>query len=280
VNISVFRKDRKNVGDWYSTPVSFLPLLGVKKYDLADPDSIPNEPGTVVLGGGGLGRPEFLPYLRKLMRNDRKYRVIAWGVGADTLTKRGEILGGRENMRDLMSYFEGMDEVGARIDLSQDINEPANYQWVPCASCLSGFFGQLRDTPIVRQIGVYEHLRESVSQHLPTQSRIVNRLTKGIRFESNRGVNLHSKLRFIAESEYVFTNSYHGVYWATLLGRRVVCFPFKNGLFTFRHPPAFVENRNIEVAMNETRIYPDALEECRSANLGFYSELLRKYGDF
>ncbi|MEP0564071.1 MAG: polysaccharide pyruvyl transferase family protein, partial [Paracoccaceae bacterium] len=242
MKISVFRKDRKNVGDWYSTPVSFLPLLSVKKFDLAHPETIPNEPGIVVLGGGGLGRPEFAPFLQKLLRDDRKYRVIAWGVGSDTLTTKGRLLAGRENMQDLMSYFEGMDEVGTRIDRSLDIDTPENYHWVPCASCLSDQFETLRETPIVRQVGVYEHLRESVTQHLPIKSRTLNRLTKGIRFHSNRGTDLHSKLRFMAESEYVFTNSYHGVYWATLLGRKAVCFPFKNGLFTFRHPPAFVDN--------------------------------------
>ena len=279
MNIAVFRKDKKNVGDWHSVPANFLPLRGTRRFDLAEPETIPNEPGTVILGGGGLGRPDFEPFLRKLLREDRRYRIIAWGVGADSVTRKGDILDGPEDMGRLLRYFDGVDEIGSRIVVPDTISPPENYHWVPCASCLSRDLEPLRDTPIVRQIGVYEHLRVSVSQHLPSKSKVANQLLKGIRFGSNRGTDLSAKLKFMAESEYVFTNSYHGVYWGTLLNRKVVCFPFKNGLFTFRHPPSYVGQDGIEAAMERARTYPDALDECRMANLNFYAEMLNKYGD-
>lgn len=279
MHISVFRKHKKNAGDWHSVPASFLPLKGQETFDLAAPETIPNEPGTIVLGGGGLGRPDFEPFLNALMRPDRKYQVIAWGVGADSVTKKKEILSEPTDMERLSSYFEDMDDVGTRIDFA-DSPLKNNFCWVPCASCLSPLFDSLRDIPTKRKIGVYEHLRESVVQHLPRKSRITNRLFEGIGFGSNRGSDLEEKLRFLAESEYVFTNSYHGVYWATLLDRKVVCFPFKNGLFSFRHRPAYFHGQSVQDALDAARTYPDALDECRQANLEFYDRMKQKYGDF
>ena len=136
MNYSVFRKDKKNVGDWHSCPVNYLPLRGVRTFDIANPSSIPNEPGIIVLGGGGLGRPEFAPLLQSLLREDRKYRIIAWGVGADTVTQRGSILDGPVDMPNLLSFFDGIDDVGTRIDFDANMHMPANSRWVPCASCL------------------------------------------------------------------------------------------------------------------------------------------------
>ncbi len=279
MNISVFRKDRKNVGDWYSLPSRYLPLRAQKTYDLAHPDSIPNEPGLVIFGGGGLGRQSFQPFVQKLMRPDRKYKIIAWGVGADSLTKQGEILQEPTDMARLLTYFEGMDDVGTRIDLKLASEAVRNLHWVPCASCLSPLFLELRNTPIRNRFGVYEHLREKVSPHLPGKGRFLDQLAGKYHYQSNRGTDFGKKLKFLAQSEFVITNSYHGVFWATLLQRKVICVPFKNGLFSFRHLPSYLGTDGLEAAMDLAQIYPDALDECREANLNFYFAMRSKYGD-
>jgi hypothetical protein len=44
-------------------------------------------------------------------------------------------------------------------------------------------------------------------------------------------------------ADVVVANTYHGAYWATLLGRRViVAAPFSNKFFGFRHEPVIVRD--------------------------------------
>lgn len=279
MNINVFRKDRKNVGDWWSVPMRYFPFSSGQNYDLAVPDDIPNENGVAVLGGGGLGRAAFAPFLNKMAQDDRKYKVIAWGVGADTVTKTGSILSGPTDMPALLEFFDGFAEIGTRIHSDDNYGGDKRYRWVPCASCMSPFFQQLRATKPSRSIGIYEHLRVPVTPHLGTENRLKAKLFGKYPVNSNRGTNLEEKLTYLASFETILTNSYHGVYWATLLGRKVVCFPFKNGLFSFRHSPAYFTDDGLEAAIDQAKKYPDALEESRTENLKFYRDMIEKYGD-
>lgn len=279
MNISVFRKDRKNVGDWWSVPMRYFPFTSDENLDLVLPDAIANDEGVVILGGGGLGRVDFEPFLERLNRPDRKYKIIAWGVGADTVTKRGKLLAGPSEMPSLLRYFDGFDEIGTRIHSDDNYGGDARYRWVPCASCMSPLFQKLRATKPSRGIGIYEHLREPLTPHLGGGGRMQAKYFGKYPINSNRGNDLAEKLAYIASFETILTNSYHGVYWATLLGRKVVCFAFKNGLYSFRHAPSYFGDQGLDAALDQAMIYPDALEESRAANLGFYSDMLQKYGD-
>jgi len=279
MNLSVFRKDKKNVGDWWSVPMRHFSFTTTDNRDLILPDEIPNEDGVVILGGGGLGRVDFEAYLKRLNRPDRKYKIIAWGVGADTVTNRSGLLAGPTEMASLLRYFDGFDEIGPRIHSEDNYGGDARYRWVPCASCMSPLFQKLRATKPTRSIGIYEHLRVPLTPHLGGGGRIRAKYFGKYPVNSNRGNNLEEKLAYIASFETILTNSYHGVYWATLLGRKVVCFAFKNGLFTFRHAPSYFGNGGLDAALEQAVVYPDPLEESRAANLGFYTDMLGKYGD-
>lgn len=279
MNISIFRKDRKNVGDWWSVPVRYFPFVSDRNYDLVAPDEIPNENGVAILGGGGLGRVDFEPFLNRIGKKDRKYKVIAWGVGADTVTKRSSILSGPTDMAALLKYFDSFAEIGTRIHSTDNYGGDARFRWVPCASCMSPLFQKLRATKPTRSIGIYEHLRVPLTPHLGETNRMKAKYFGNYPVFSNRGTDLESKLAFIASFETILTNSYHGVYWATLLGRKTVCFPFKNGLFSFRHAPSYFGESGLEAALDLARPHPDALDECRMANLKFYQDMIEKYGD-
>lgn len=41
-------------------------------------------------------------------------------------------------------------------------------------------------------------------------------------FLTNSAMNLETAVSFLGSSEVVLTTSYHGLYWATLLGRKVI----------------------------------------------------------
>ncbi|MBT8409503.1 MAG: hypothetical protein KJN93_07750 [Alphaproteobacteria bacterium] len=284
--LSIYRRDKKNVGDLWSVPQKFFPLRGVTHLDLAEPDSIPNEPGVYVVGGGGLGRAGFQSFLDRLTRKDRKYTLIAWGVGADTALDKAAVFGAGTEAAAPEAYFSSFDAVGTRIWRDAGYREGDIYDWVPCASCMSELFLKLRDTRPTRKLGIYEHLRVPLaSRVLEGQSPLAQIPGLGPLFSrapvaSNRGADLAEKLEFMARHEVIATNSYHGVYWATLLGRKVLCYPFKDGLFTFRHAPSYPGEEGLEAAMDRARAYPEALDDCRAANIAFYHKMQERFGDF
>ena len=128
-------------------------------------------------------------------------------------------------------------------------------------------FERYRSTSPKEKIGLYEHKRVPiVMPELLGHPRI-----------SNDGDSIEEKLAFMARFETIITNSYHGVYWATLLNRKVICIPFKSGLFTFKHKPAYVASYLSDIRMDEIASYPSALEECREANVDFFNLIASKY---
>ena len=276
---NVFRVDRKNVGDWWSPPFRYFPFTSQNQVDIKDVDQLPNRKGLIVFGGGGLGQPGFKPYVEKLARPDRQYKLIAWGVGADTYTDRSTKMIEGQNMDTLTSYLADFDEVGTRIHSESNYGCDQRFRWVPFASCMSPLFSTYRSRPPQESIGVYEHLRVPVTPHLQKGSRLKALYFGPYPVSSNRGNKLSEKLEFISRFETIITNSYHGVYWATLLGRKVVCVAFKNGLFSFKHLPSYLGENGLLEAVDLARVYPTALEECRKANIDFYTYLVDTYGD-
>jgi len=211
----------------------------------------------VIVGGGGLGTGFFRKHLDSLKRKDRPYKLIAWGVGVDNISDITKILDPQKEYELFGDWFDGFDEVGTRC-----FSEEQKYRWVPCTSCLHPAFFEYRDKVPSKSTGIYEHKRVPLGGTM-----------------DNSGDSLEEKLEFLSDHEIIITNTYHGVYWATLLNRKVVCIPFKSGLFSFKHPPVYSDT--IEVSddiLHDAKSYPDSLEECCMANVEFYNYLFQNYG--
>lgn len=89
-------------------------------------------------------------------------------------------------------------------------------------------------------------------------------------------------LAFLGSGKVVITNSYHGLYWATLLSKKVLCLDAGGKFAHFKWPPTHVKPEAVEEALahaNSIPEYPDALAECRSLNLAFYQKVLTILGD-
>jgi exopolysaccharide biosynthesis predicted pyruvyltransferase EpsI len=78
----------------------------------------------------------------------------------------------------------------------------------------------------------------------------------------------------LAAGETVVTSSYHGAYWATLLGRKVVGIPTSSKFYDLRHPIPICHRSDWRRYTNLARSYDGALEECRAANLSFYERVM------
>jgi len=258
----IFRADSTNCGDWWCPPFRYFPFRPGVAGDIFDSEFKVENSDTVILGGGGIGSPTFETHLDRIKKSKPDITIV-WGAGVDTKSKRNEVL--KSGDYDLWgNYFDFADEIGMRVH-----SNPQRFNYVPCVSCMSNLFFKYRERKPTHKIGVYTH------KDVPLMTRDnPNRLP----VEDNRGIDLESKIKFLSSCEYVITNTYHGVYWATLLERKVICIPYKTGLFSFKHPPVFSSDGGLDdELMDQAKSYEGVLEESRRLNVEYFSLLTSKY---
>jgi hypothetical protein len=245
----VFRPDPWNIGDWAARPSLYFPISGAD-YDvrLDDMAAIPSE--VAIVGGGGL----LSTYESEL--SNLKHRVIIWGAGANHH--------GETQLR-YPPWLEDCALVGVR-------DYGTRFRWVPCASCMSALFDKYRSRPPEREVVVYRHSLQWLDT-IPTDLQLPTLTNQEMSFEN--------VLAFLASAEVVITSSYHGAYWATLLGRKVIAAPFSSKFYGFRHPPVLATGERLadwRSLAKDCEIYLNSLEECRTVNLAFYEDVKRTIG--
>lgn len=254
-----------NIGDRECTPFRWFSQLAGDDLDLRDEslngDVARNLSGEViVLGGGGL----FLPlcwqmYVQPLI--DRGNTVIGWGIGHHHDNVH---LGADERPTDWSTsverYHHDYPLESFRLLGVRDWN--TGLRWVPDASCMHPAFDA--SYPVDRDVVVYEHgVLEPIDLGVPKMANVGE-----TPFEDVAG--------FLASGRVVVTNSYHGAYWATLLGRPTVLWrPWCSKFLLLRYPLPWAGPDTWEQAAAEAPNYPGALDECRAANLAFADDVFQ-----
>ncbi len=271
----------KNCGDHWSSPQFYFSYFSdYPTIDLNNVDQNTKVENFVILGGGPLGvRPTMDKIV--LLRGNEKIKLICWGVGFNEFDflKSGNLITTIDICRKVKkNYFKHCDLIGLR-----DANiKNFDYFWVPCASCLSPYFIKNKKTPFTKKIGVYYHYDLKFFVHGVLDEDYL----------SNEGTDIEAKIKFISNYEYIITNSYHGVYWAQLLNKKVICLPFKSSLLRFPTPPIYLKENNYKLVIDKKtnkqsfKIKEDTLEQCLvdpdfldksiNANYAFYKKV-REY---
>jgi hypothetical protein len=131
---------------------------------------------------------------------------------------------------------------------------------------MSPEFDPLRSTEGRHEFVLYDHWLYGTGFRHP-QFEDIPRAT-------NRDFDFSKTLEFLASGRTVITTSYHGAYWATLLGRRcVVVNPWSSKFYTYRHAPELASEESWRDAAGRSTVYPSALDECREANLNFFEDV-------
>jgi hypothetical protein len=246
--VSIFRTDPTNVGDWYCNPGRYLDFFGSTRDIVAlEADQLSGH--AVVVGGGGLISETFRPHMERLAEGRPRLKsLVAWGIGESLNVDRkgGFVL---PYAGPLPAYLDCFDLVGLR-------DYGTRHCWAPCASCLLPYFDVVASP--TRDIVIYEHKRIPIP-------------IEGIPRRTNDGNDIEGVLAFLASAEVVITNSYHGAYWATLLGRRVFAIPNMSKMYRFKHPPVIGRAENWKRLVELTVVYPQALSECRAATNDFHA---------
>lgn len=276
--INFHRQDR-NIGDLMSAPTHYFdfPDHRVRRVDIADIETTNLSDCDVIVGGGGLFGEYFFNMIRRLAEKKDNGRLVAWGLGQQLSTGAWW----KDWKRFPYDRYVGaFDAIGVR-------DADVNLRWVPCASCMHPVFDVRREP--VHDFVIFSHH----ARRIPI---------KGFPEISNSCGDFESVIDFISSGDTVLTSSYHGMYWAMLLGRRVVAFPFNSKFFSQKYPvtiyPAVWQRRGyVRSAANKllgryvgefecmsvsgwrilaenARRFPYALDECREANRLFHGDVM------
>ncbi len=295
----IHRKDKNNVGDMASDPLQYF--LTKDQYHSIDLDEWPvdfkiNPDTKIIVGGGGLiSNSNFDKFLSVIGGGDRaqlstfrknswllndpknselhrqfteqfsnlinhtlkslssdESKKIIWGAGHnDDPSKKASLI----TYPEYLNYF---DLVGIR-DFGQ------TYEWAPCASCMHPALRKKYE--IKNDIIWFEHKKQ---------------LTKDFgdipmpRF-MNTGNNIEQTIEILGSANIIVTNSFHGVYWGTLLGKRVILTDVWSSKFQLlKHKPyVLLKNEKIADAIDKTKTYDYAIDECVSVTEEFWKKVQR-----
>jgi len=261
--INLHRMDKNNIGDWYCAPHHYFKELkgtALDIFDYKNKDKIISDnfiknvsQNALIIGGGGLlNRSGFalqMRMLEKLAISGKK--IVLWGVGHNEKSPKTY-----NNVKQYKTDISKFGIVGTR-----DYTMPGDY--VPCVSCLHPIFD--KPTKNTQEIGVILHKDTikkpaivSLFSEYPTTSNTTN---------------LEELVHFIGISEKIITDSYHAMYWAMLLGKKVVVIPNSSKFYDFKYKAVVSDFENAVAALTKAEIFPSLLEECREINRNFATKV-------
>lgn len=135
--------------------------------------------------------------------------------------------------------------------------------WVPCASSEHRFFDA--PPPPRHKVVVYAHHLKSIS--------LVKDCPVDIPLNTNHSGSLIEALSFLASGEIVVSNSYHGVLWALLMGRKVLCAPFSHKFQHYRLAPGYTSEADWQSNLYKAQSAPDLLGLSRAATATFHTKV-------
>ncbi|WP_457091413.1 hypothetical protein [Microvirga sp. P5_D2] len=261
--INLHRLNTKNVGDLVCAPANYYSnqggfssadILGWRSSEtpLVEDrkrwkETFAEAKGFVVGGGGLLHISFFEPALKYLFENKRpEQKVVLWGAGHNDW----QVNDWRTLKFPLDLNHYPFDLIGVR-----DFNQP--YAWVPCVSCMSPLLEKRH--ALKREIGLYVHTgtlkNESFRKKLPSDIEI---LSNDSTFEE--------AIEFIGSTKLLLTDSYHGMYWATLLERKVIAFPSSSKFYDTKYPAPLCTPVDWMKFERMAMTYPEAYSECQETN--------------
>ena len=233
----------KNIGDKFSVPVRYFDFKNYLYVDyLAALNKKVELTDNIVVGGGVYINSFLSEFL-----NDKNKQLIAWGIGLF----QGETID-----------FSNAKLVGLRDYNRKEINNK-NVFYCPCVSCMHSSFD--KKYSVKNNIVAYIHKIKTKEEDYKQIADIPHKTNED---------NFEDVINFLGSSNFVITNSYHGVYWATLLGKKVIAIPYNSKFYGYKYPPVYATFNTWKTKINDARAYPDALEDCREQNIVFYKKVI------
>lgn len=252
--VSVARYNTRNTGDRECVPHRHVkytdrPIVTIDILEISQYLRFFGAHQRVVLGGSGIFY--FKSQVEQLLRQSATNMVV-WGVGMNNHAP------GKTD--EYPSLLESAGLVGVR-------DYGTRYGWVPCVSCMSPEFDRKRS--ITQKIIFYKNMDSGTCMDSKNHPIMYN----------NKG-RMKDILDYLGSGEVVVTDSYHALYWAILLGRRVVLLTKYSSKFDhIKWNFAYAEGGDWQSAIKDTHLHPTALTEAREANIAFLENAKRFLGE-
>lgn len=149
----------------------------------------------IIIGGGGIlnHSKDWNDWINSAFSKTKN--VIFWGCGYNTYNNK-------------INDFESLHLEDSLLLGIRDYYHPY-LKFLPCVSCKSIFFN--KSYTIKRKIGIVKHYNYKI--------QLDDSLNKYDVIYNDAWIE--DIIKFIGESEYVLSDSYHALYWATLLNKKV-----------------------------------------------------------
>jgi hypothetical protein len=230
----------------FDAPVKKITVSAFTRAHLADASAL-------IMGGSGIFNDETWQKIHDIVNwAPSTMPIVMWGMGLN------------DHGRFDKHYNPLLHDIESHPNVTIGMRDCFYKNYVPCVSCMRPELDSKFEIEV--PIGFYVHQIHEINLHYPTMS---NKVT-GRPLE-----HLWFVLKFLGSCETVVTNTYHGAYWATLLGRKVIVVsPFSNKFFGFKHEPVIIQDvRFLGRVTSVARRYEHALEECRRINRDFYARV-------
>lgn len=233
------RKTKSNIGDYWCNPSRYF-NLNAESYNIST--QLPIEGNSFIIGGGGLIHKKFSPFIENIINNNPKH-VIIWGIGTNYFL--------HAKNKDYPNWLEHCSLIGLRDKDSKN--------YLPCVSCMHPAFNKTYN--IKHDVVFYTHKSKSSFNRTDAPNM------------SNAERNFDKVIDFLGSGKTVVTDSYHGAYWAMLLGRNVQVKAWSTKFLTLKNTPVMLED--INYPSNELcSLDSNYLTECRDLNNQFYQKVL------
>jgi hypothetical protein len=272
VIVNLHRTNTRNIGDLMCAPYRYFDflksspvydLIGFKPGEAENLDkrkewvsSVQNADG-LVIGGGGLIANDFFTagFQRITAEKKSDCKTVIWGAGHN----QWEIRDWRKLKYEIDPATLDYDLVGIR-----DYNQ--GHRWVPCVTCMDLAFDGLSGSTTTREVGLFLH---SATMNNPELKKRVPSDIEHI----NNDADFNTVINFLSSCETVLTDSFHGMYWSTLLGRKVIAFPSSSKFYSMKHPAPLCAPEDWQIHRRMATTYSEALYECRQANSEFATDV-------
>lgn len=236
-------RETDNIGDRSCSPYDYFDWGDATVSDVRNDDTPAYDIG--IYGGGKIfgGLSKYAG-----VRRDKGSVNIAWGVG----TVQSFPLSWR-----YMKSRRSMDLIGSR-----DFGDK-RYTYAPCPSCMADQF-DAPDAP-VHDVVFYAHGGKTAKMGLDIPDHIP--------VLTNECKDLDTALRFISSGATVISNSYHGVYWGLLMGRKTLCVPFSNKFGGYRQSPHYATPANWQSEIKNAIARPEMRGIVRDATHAFKAKV-------
>ncbi len=209
--------------------------------------------------GGGIYFARGKPRFDRLVKRARNF--IGWGLGLDP----------RLNLEEFIGNFTLLGTRERKLALIDD----KKVFYVPCASCMNPVFTGISAIEAMFGGDAHGDGEQAIALHLNggfNRSVIVKKIGTQ-NFPITTTTDAFGKIvRNLWNADIVITNSYHGAYWSSLLGKKVICIKTDVPKWEGLHDNVvFSSVDEIKDVLGSVKNVPrNYLDECRLLNSNFF----------